>query len=299
MGPPDGVREGQGATADKGGGARTLREESGMYAEQSLREGNILESLDQLQQQVRDDPSNAKLRVFLFQLLAVLGEWNRAMTQLNVVGDMDAGALAMVQMYREALKCEVLRAEIFAGQRSPLIFGEPEEWVAILTQALRLTAEGQHERSGVLRKMAFDAAPTSSGTIDDRPFEWIADGDVRLGPVLEAIVNGRYYWIPFHRISKVQIDQPVDLRDIVWMPAHFSWANGGEAVGLIPTRYAGSETSLDGRIRLARKTEWLERDADTCLGLGQRMLATDAGEYPLMEIRMIALDTVGEPKGSA
>ena len=32
----------------------------------------------------------------------------------------------MVQTYREALRCEVHRAEVFAGRKSPLILGEPD-----------------------------------------------------------------------------------------------------------------------------------------------------------------------------
>jgi hypothetical protein len=71
----------------------------------------------------------------------VQGNWERALTQLNVAGEMDASTLAMVQTYREAIRCELLRAEIFAGKRSPLIFGQPDEWLALLTQALKLTAE--------------------------------------------------------------------------------------------------------------------------------------------------------------
>jgi len=260
-----------------------------MLAEESLREGNLAESLARLQDQVRKDPSNSKLRVFLFQLLTVMGDWDRAMNQLKVLKDMDAGTVPMAQAYTEALKCEKLRKEIFEGQRSPLVFGEPEQWLALLMQALKLTAEGSHEQAGRLREEAFEAAPATSGTVDGKPFEWIADADSRLGPVLEAIVNGRYWWIPFHRISRIDIEEPEDLRDLVWMPAHFAWENGGEVVGLIPTRYPGSESSEDNQIRLARKTEWLEKAEEVYLGLGQRMLATNEEEFPLMAVREIRL----------
>ena len=51
---------------------------------------------------------------------------------------------------------------------------------------------------------------------------------MRLGPVCEAIINGRYYWVPFDRLSRIDLEAPVDLRDVVWMPAHFQFANGGE-----------------------------------------------------------------------
>ena len=268
-----------------------------MLAEQSLREGDLDQALEQLQQKVRDDPSNAKYRIFLFQLLAVLGHWDRALNQLNVLSDLDASTLAMVQTYREALRCEVLRAEVFAGERSPLVFGDPEPWLALLMQALKLIGAGNHEGALPLREQAFEQAPVTSGSVDGQPFEWIADGDGRLGPVLEAIVNGRYYWIPFDRIREIRMENPADLRDVVWTPAQFSWANEGQAVGLIPTRYCGSASSEDDAIKLARKTEWEERPGEIFVGLGQRMLATDGGDHSLMDVRHIALET-GDGSGA-
>jgi type VI secretion system protein ImpE len=262
-----------------------------MLAEDRLREGDLEESLRQLQEQVRKQPANAKYRVFLFQLLAIMGQWDRAMNQLNVAGDLDAGTLAMVQTYREALRCEVLRGEIFAGRRSPLVFGKPDEWVALLLEAQRLVAQGAFVEAGAVRERALEAAPTTAGMIDGVPFDWLIDGDTRLGPILEAIVNGRYYWIPFQRIRSIAVEKPEDLRDLVWTPVHFVWANGGESVGLIPTRYAGSESSLDPDVRRSRKTDWLEQPGGTCIGQGQRMLYTESGEYPLMDVRSIAFES--------
>jgi type VI secretion system protein ImpE len=117
----------------------------------------------------------------------------------------------------------------------------------------------------------------------------VADADSRLGPVLEAMMNGRYYWVPFSRLSAVTIEAPEDLRDMVWMPAHLQFENGGEMVALIPTRYPGSESSEDGLIKLARKTVWQEVAADTYHGLGQRVIATDVIDMPLMELRTLTL----------
>ncbi len=262
-----------------------------MRAELSLQSGDLQDTLEQLQQQVRSDPADAKLRVFLFQLLAVNGDWNRALTQLNVAGELADGNLAMVHMYREALSCEALRAEVFDGGRAPLVFGEPDAWMARLIEALRLVIAGQFAPGAQMRNEAYEAARQTSGTIDDQPFEWIADADSRLGPVLEVIFNGRYYWVPFERIQAIHLDEPADLRDLVWLPAHFTWANGGETVGLVPTRYPDSQSHEDPAIRMARKTDWIEESEGTFLGLGQRTLATDAGEYPLMEIRKITLNS--------
>ncbi len=262
-----------------------------MGTEDWLRGGDPSTALSDLQEQVRKNPSNAKLRVFLFQLLAIEGRWDRALTQLKIAGELDPGNLAMVQTYREALSCEALRDEIFAGHRSPLIFGQPATWIALLVEALRLAAAGEIEQSQQVRDEAFAAAPATRGVIDDQPFEWIADADPRLGPVLEAIISGRYYWVPFNHIREIRVEAPADLRDVVWMPAYFTWANGGESVGLIPTRYPGSQASADPQLRLARRTDWAERGAELFVGLGQRMLATDAGEYPIMDARAIRLET--------
>jgi type VI secretion system protein ImpE len=268
-----------------------------MQAEEYLRQGNLSEALSELQNSIRQDPANVKYRIFLFQLLSVMGQWERALTQLSVAGEMDASTLAMVQTYREAIQCEAFRKSVFSGQRSPLVFGEPEHWIALLIEAARLTALGEVAQADALRDEAFEAAPTSQGTLttgsedasQTHSFQWIADADPRLGPMLEAIVNGRYYWIPFHRIRRIDLDPPADLRDVVWMPAHFVWSNGGETVGLIPTRYPGTESVEDDLLRLARKTEWTEQD-QTVAGWGQRMLATDVDEFSLMEIRQVTFE---------
>jgi type VI secretion system protein ImpE len=267
-----------------------------MTAEDSLREGNLEQALAQLQDRVRKNPAAPKERTFLFQLLAVLGQWERAATQLSVVGELDAQAAPMVQTYRAALDCEAFRASVFAGAKTPLLFGDPADWVARMLQALRLAAEGHHAEAERLRAEALQQAPAVPGEIDGEAFAWIADADSRLGPICEAIVNGKYYWIPFNRLHVIAIEPPEDLRDLVWMPARLTFANGGESVALIPTRYPGSESHAEGAIRLARKTDWVAAGQETFHGLGQRMFATDAGEHPLMAVRRIRL---GESVASA
>jgi len=216
-------------------------------AERLLREGRPEEALAALETEVRGDPSNGKLRTFLFQLLSVLGSWERALTQLNVAAELDPSQLLTAQLFRPALQCEALRAEVFAGRRTPLVFGEPAEWVGLMIRANQLTAEGDVSGSREMRAAALEAAPAVSGVVEvdsgSRPFEWLADADPRLGPILEAVIDGRYFWVPLVNVSDVRLEKPTDLRDVVWTMAQFRWTNGGEASGLIPTRYPGSEAS--------------------------------------------------------
>ncbi len=270
-----------------------------MSALAALQRGELDLALATLKDEIRGEPDSVEKRVFLFQLYAVLGEWDKALTQLNVARDLDVEALLMAQTYQEVLRCEVLRQEVFAGKRRPLVFGEPAEWVARAMEAARLAADGKYDAAATLREDAWSGAPATAGeisfvqdseTAQSARFEWIADSDMRLGPIFEVIVDGRYYWVPFERIRQIDLEAPTDLRDLVWLPAHFTWTNEGQSPGMIPVRYPGSEASQDAELRLSRRTEWREPAAGMFEGLGQRLLSTDEGDYSLLNIRQIRLD---------
>src|SRR3546814_18288011 len=83
-----------------------------------LKEGRLDEALQLLTAQVRSNPADAKSRVFLFQLLSLLGQWDRAQNQLNVSGELDALNTLMVSAYGKALQGELVRDDVFAGRRS-------------------------------------------------------------------------------------------------------------------------------------------------------------------------------------
>jgi type VI secretion system protein ImpE len=260
-------------------------------AQELVAAGDPKGALDLLQKQVRERAADPKLRVFLFQLLCVLGQWQRALTQLKVCGDLDAETLPMVNTYREAIQCEMVREAVFAGKTTPIAFGQPQAWVAWLVEALQADARGDAPSAARLRSEAFDAAPATAGTLNGAPFEWIADADSRLGPVLDAVIKGRYCWVPYSAVRKIVIEAPVDLRDLVWAPARFELHNGGETVALIPSRYAASGASGDGALQLSRKTEWLTLASDQYSGLGQRVITTSDVELGMLEAREIVLDS--------
>lgn len=266
-------------------------------ADDLLKGGDIAGAFALLKERVRANPAAAGDRVFLFQMLSILGDWERALTQLNTAGELDPSTLLMVQAYREVLQAEALRASVFRGERAPLVFGEPQHWLGLLLHSAQLAAEGNYDQADAVRDEAFETAPATSGTLNGEPFEWIADADTRLGPCLEVIVEGRYYWLPFANLKSVEIEAPSDLRDLVWLPATLTFANGGQVVSFVPTRYPGSELVEDSAIRLARRTDWEDRSAGTAVGLGQRMLATDVSEYPLLEVRSLLLNSAPEAAG--
>src|SRR5688572_6088349 len=133
-----------------------------MEAEEYLRAGRLEEALLALEHSVRQRPDEARLRVFLFQLLCVMGQWDRALTQLQVMVDIDAECTLLAQSYRPVIQSERLRGEIFSGARTPVIFGEPEDWIGQLIQAAQLTARGEIQAATALREQAFAAAPATA-----------------------------------------------------------------------------------------------------------------------------------------
>jgi type VI secretion system protein ImpE len=258
--------------------------------ENLLKEGRLDEALQALAAQVRSHPADAPRRVFMFQLLSLLGQWERAQNQLKVAGELDPLNALMVGAYSVALGGDRERVEVFEGKRSPVIIGEPVQWVALLLQALKLNSEGRHDQAATLREQAFEQAETAGGSVDGTPFEWIADADPRFGPCLEIITKSGYAWVPFSRIRELVFEAPSDLRDKVWAPVQITWSNGGQAVGFVPCRYPGAERSVDSDIVLTRKSDWIDLGDDLQIGEGQRMLATDAGEYPLLDVRSITFN---------
>jgi type VI secretion system protein ImpE len=263
-----------------------------MEAAELLRQGKLNEALEALSNQIRSDPSNAKHRVFLFQLLCVIGRWDRALTQLNVAAEIDPKTLLMKEVCASALQCEALRKDIFEGKKLPLVFGQPQEWVGWMIQANQLGAQGHHRQAQELRDKALEAAPAVAGRINTNAFEWVADADPRMGPIIEAMIEGRYFWIPLSNINQIKIDKPVDLRDVLWAPANFVWSNGGTAVGFLFARYPGSEEVEDDLVRLGRKTTWVDQGGGFEVPVGQRLFATNEAEYPMLEVRAL---TLGEP----
>jgi type VI secretion system protein ImpE len=262
-----------------------------VQAEELLKQGDLANSLERLQQSVRERPSDPGLRVFLFQLLCITGDWKRALSQLQLTAELDAINLPMVQTYRDAIACEFFRQQVFAGSQSPLVFGDPPGWIALLIEALHMAAQGKNEHAKLLQQEALSQAPARPGVIDSQSFAWIADADQRIGPVFEAIINGRYYWIPMDRLGSVELEAPSDLRDMVWAPVRLRFENGGATVALIPSRYSGTERSDDDALKLGRKTLWQELFPDFFTGLGQRMLVTDRGDHALLNTRNISFES--------
>lgn len=257
-----------------------------MDAKDLLSTGNLAEALAKTQEDVRRTPDRTEERILLFQLYCLNGDWIKAKKQLPVIKSMRPESLPMVETYSRLIDMESLRLDVFAGRRTPLLFGQPEAWLSYLLQALKFDGENNVEAADELRDKAFDEAEAISGQINSTKFEWLADSDPRLGPVLELMMSNAYYWIPFSAIKTIRIQEPTDLRDQVWTAANLQWINGGPAVGFIPTRYVSTLKQEDPRLKLSSLTSWIGDEP-----VGQRTFVHPNGEVSLMDVRNITFDT--------
>ena len=239
-------------------------------------------------------PAEGQLKMLCARMLMLAGHWDRALGQLEVAACLDAHASLLAHTYRGLIYGERTRAAVFAGQSSPGVLGGTKPWLAQLVTSLSLDRQGHTAWATELRVDAFEVAPLVRGSVNGSEFATIVDADSRLGPVLEVIVGGSYYWAPFACIQQIKIHQPGNARDLLWLPAEFTWRTGEQSTGFIPVRYPGSEHSEEGSIRLGRTTHWQPMGEGCYTGLGQRQLTSDTARIGITDVRTLSFATITE-----
>jgi type VI secretion system protein ImpE len=253
-------------------------------ADDLLRSGDLDGARRALVAAVRGSPGDVPARLFLFQLLALAGEWDKAKAQLGTLAQMSPEAQMLSVVYGQAIDAERQREAVFAGTVRADVHGA-SDWAWPIAEAIEAAAQGRSEDADALREAGFDAAPDTPGEIDGTRFDWIADADPRFGPTIEAIIGGRYGVLPFDAVAQLTSEGPRDLRDLVWYPVEITLKAGPRIAALLPARYPGS--AADPAERLARATGW----ADDGTGSGQRLWTTSDGEdRGLLSVRSLRFD---------
>lgn len=233
-----------------------------MTAKELFRAGRLEEAVRALSAEVRDNPTDAQRRTFLFELLCFSGEYDRAEKQLNLLADANQNAQLGAMLYFSALHAERLRLDHFNKEGNVPAPVPPREF---------------------------------SGTLNGQPFTSIVDADPRVGARLELFAAGAYLWIPFEHIVSIEMAPPARLRDLLWAPAcvrtgpEFKDKELGEV--LIPVLYPGSSKYPDDAVRLGRATNWVDVEGSEPVPVGQKMFLVDGEEFPLLEVRMLEFST--------
>jgi type VI secretion system protein ImpE len=253
-----------------------------------LRSGDLEGARAALIETVKRQPTDQSARMFLWQLMVVSGEWDKALVQLRSLSQMSGEAQMLATVYNQAIAAEKTRIEAYAGRQPFSVLVASSGWIETLAQGLSALASGDAATGERLRDEAFDAAGDTLGVIDETSFTWIADADSRLGPCFEAIVAGRWGLVPFEAVSWIKTKGPEDLRDVVWLPVEMMLRSGQSAAALLPARYPGSEAG-SAPVRLGRETLWDAGETGD-QPAGQKLWTTDGGEdIGLLDFRQLAM----------
>jgi protein involved in temperature-dependent protein secretion len=257
-------------------------------ADECLKSGDLKGARAALVEALRAQPNDPRTRIFFFQLLAILGEWDKAETQVRALAQVTPDAQMLATVYGLAIAAERERAKVLAGE-APCYVHMESEWLGDLAKAFEAYAQGDGAAGDAAREQAFAKVPQSTGTFNGRAFSLIADCDGRFGPSFEAIMSGRWGLIGFDQVAEMKSEGPIDLRDLVWLPVEISFRSGYSAAALLPVRYPGTEAVGDDAMRLAHSTEW--RDG-VCgqVGIGQHLwFVEDGTELDILSLRRIVM----------
>jgi type VI secretion system protein ImpE len=231
-----------------------------MNAQQLYQAGRLDEAVQALGSALRSNPGDVRARTFLFELLCFAGQYDRAAKQLDVIADSSKEANLGALLYRSALHAERTRQEMFEAAAG--IGG---------------------------------ATPSAAvaGTLNGQPFSSITDADPRIGARLEVFAAGQYTWVPFAHIAEVSVQEPKQLRDLLWAPARVRAGPGfqdfefGEV--LIPAIAPSSWRSDDWEVRLGREIAWQALPDGNEIPLGPKMLQVDDELIPILEVRELII----------
>jgi len=84
-----------------------------MNAQALWREGRLQDAIAAATAEVKNNPTNRGTRAFLWELLAFTGDLERMDRHLDVLGQQDPEALALVAMFRQLVRAEQARRQFF------------------------------------------------------------------------------------------------------------------------------------------------------------------------------------------
>ncbi|WP_241608753.1 type VI secretion system accessory protein TagJ [Rosenbergiella epipactidis] len=256
---------------------------------QQLAGQSIATAMKRLENDIRQRPTDADLRAAFVQLLCLAGNWPRATLQLKSWLALTPSALPTVTLLEQAVQGERQRAAVFAAQAQPKMPDHAWPWLTDFSNALNLSVEA----ANICREQALERAELNPGSLTDmsqntHTFDWLMDGDTRLGPLCEVIVNGQYFWIPFQAIAEIRFQAPASVTDLIWRHASVTLTDGSEQVCQIPARYPLSEQNEENEL-LSQTTHWqpMDQQGNCYQGKGQKIWLNDQKEFPIL-----SLDTV-------
>ncbi len=268
-----------------------------MSAEELFQEGRLEDAIEAQIQVVKGSPADGDARFLLFTLLCFTGDLERATRQLDALASTDPQIQAGSLVYRQLLEAEAQRREVLGGEGRPVLAPDPPEDLEHRLTALACAREGDGAGADRALEAAAEASVAVGGKLNGESFEAIRDTDDLLCTVLEVFAGGRYLWLPFSQIRKLELSEPSRKLDLLWISASLQDARGNDASVFLPVLYDGSHSQAGSPLRVGRMTEWTESESLGARGVGQRVLLSVQGESEretgLLDLRLLEIEGAG------
>ena len=249
-----------------------------------VQDGKLSDARTQLVQAVKSSPGDQSSRTLLFQVLAYLGEWDKARRHLEIIAAQDAARQTGVQVYLNLIQAEIERIEVTLNQRQPGFLPESPAYLEQYQAACQQLDTQQFQAAETIFQEIDTQRPPVSGTLNGKNFHGFRDTDSRLFCFLEAFVHERYVWLPVEFLRELCIPRPKTFLDLLWTSAQITTWDGLTLNCFLPVLYPESFRHEDDRLKRGRMTDWKDLGQGFYQGVGQHVFQVGEKEIGILEI---------------
>jgi len=262
--------------------------ETSLKAGDLFREGKLTEAVAAATAAVKASPTDLGQRVLLAELLLFAGNLERADVILDAASQIDPSALLVVSEFRQLLRAEMARRQLYRDGRVPEFLGEPEVTEQASLAALVALRAGDMAEATAKAEEAEHLRPRAPGLSAKLAFDDFRDAsDLHPGFIETLTSTGKYYWIPVSRIELMIFHPPKRPRDLAWRRCSMTVTGGPDGEVYVPVTYFAEPETIDDAHRLGRETSWSEEGDGPVRGYGQRVFLVGEEAVGIMD-----LDTV-------
>lgn len=259
-------------------------------------DGNLAEAVTAATAAVRKAPTDVAARMLLAEFLLFAGSTDRVDTVLDACAELDPGAAIAVAEFRQLLRGETARRQLFKDGRVPEFIGGPSEAQRLSLAAVVALRSGDFQQSAKLAAEAEQARPHPGGTLRGVAFDDLRDADDLLASSIEVITTtGKYFWIAPDKVASLELHPMKRPRDLFWRRATMQVIGGPEGDIYLPVLYPpgpGEAQPLSDALKLGRATDWRQAGEDGPIrGIGAVTLLVGEEAQTWLEMNDLAFRT--------
>jgi type VI secretion system protein ImpE len=258
-----------------------------MTAKDLMKAGRLSDARRVLIEEVKSAPADVGKRTLLFQVLAMGGEWDKALIHLDMISTRAPERTVGVHTYLGIIEAEKERLKVARRLQQPSFLPEPPAYTGMYLDYLDALKAGRFGEAKGLVEEIDKIIPLVSGTLDSKRFDGFCDTDARLYPFLEAFVHERYVWIPFEAIRELVIQGPRTSFDLIWAMANITTWGGLTMNCCLPVVYPETFLCEEEQLKLGRLTDWVPLGGGFSKALGQHVFQAGDEEAAILDIREV------------